>query len=345
MNRELVHCPLRFATAQAYDPALRSPGSLCVERSAEELSLDEPIDASHGNESVAGALSDSAGAARAGFSTRGYRGHLRQPAARRTESGGHCSGPAFRARWIGDLRCGYGRAAVVAFADPPRSLTRSTREPLPPARKLQHTGRYPPVPPCDYRKTERIVREQSTFRRMPRFFRQAAWPVTGRARMHTSMTASRAVCRGLFAALGVVGIVIGTPATAAAPTAADARAFVARAEADLSADADFQNHAAWVQATYINSDTNWINAKIGAESTDRAVRYAKGAAEFDHVQVDEVTARKLYLLKQGLVLPAPSVPGPRKSSPISPRGWIRITPRRSWTTTGGLRLSMTWRSC
>jgi peptidyl-dipeptidase A len=95
----------------------------------------------------------------------------------------------------------------------------------------------------------------------------------------------------------------------AAPTPADAEAFVARAEADLAADTDFQSRAGWVQATYINSDTNWIVAKVGADSIDRAVRYAKEAARFDGVKVDEVTARKLYLLKQSLVLPAASRAG------------------------------------
>ena len=60
MKRELMQCPLRFTTAQAYDPLVSDAGSVWVERSAEEFSLDEPIDASHGNEAVAGALSDSA---------------------------------------------------------------------------------------------------------------------------------------------------------------------------------------------------------------------------------------------------------------------------------------------
>jgi hypothetical protein len=67
MKRELMHCPLRFATAQAYDQALGDPGSLWVERSAEEFSLDEPIDGSHGHQAVAGALSDDAGAAERAF--------------------------------------------------------------------------------------------------------------------------------------------------------------------------------------------------------------------------------------------------------------------------------------
>jgi peptidyl-dipeptidase A len=93
------------------------------------------------------------------------------------------------------------------------------------------------------------------------------------------------------------------------PTSAGAMDFVAKAEADLAQENDYLNHAGWVQATYINSDTNWLLAKANAEVIDRSVRYAKEAARFDHVKVDDVTARKLYLLKQSLVLPASSRPG------------------------------------
>jgi peptidyl-dipeptidase A len=93
------------------------------------------------------------------------------------------------------------------------------------------------------------------------------------------------------------------------PTSAEAIDFVAKAEADLAQENDYLNHAGWVQATYINSDTNWLLAKANAEVIDRSVRYAKEAARFDHVTVDDVTARKLYLLKQSLVLPASSRPG------------------------------------
>jgi peptidyl-dipeptidase A len=93
------------------------------------------------------------------------------------------------------------------------------------------------------------------------------------------------------------------------PTSAEALDFVAKAEADLARENDYLNHAGWVQATYITVDTNWLLAKANAEVIDRAVRYAKEAARFDHVKVDDVTARKLYLLKQSLVLPASSRPG------------------------------------
>jgi len=98
-------------------------------------------------------------------------------------------------------------------------------------------------------------------------------------------------------------------ATHAAPTPAEAVAFVAKAEADLAKESVYDNHAAWVQATFITDDTDWLVAKANAESTDMSVRYAKEAARFDHVKVDDVTRRKLYLLKQALVLPASSKPG------------------------------------
>jgi hypothetical protein len=62
MERELMHCHLRFTTTQAYDPALRDAGIVWVERSAEEFSLDEPtagLNAGlHGERAVAGALTD-----------------------------------------------------------------------------------------------------------------------------------------------------------------------------------------------------------------------------------------------------------------------------------------------
>ena len=93
------------------------------------------------------------------------------------------------------------------------------------------------------------------------------------------------------------------------PTVAEAVAFVAKAEADLAKEAEYYDRAAWVQATDITEDTDWLLAKADAENTALSVRYAKEAARFDHVPVDTVTRRKLYLLKQSLTLPAPSRPG------------------------------------
>ncbi|QUD90784.1 M2 family metallopeptidase [Phenylobacterium montanum] len=98
----------------------------------------------------------------------------------------------------------------------------------------------------------------------------------------------------------------------APPTAAEAKAFVDAAEADLAALSEYGAHAGWVQATYINADSNWLAAKANAENTEAAVKYAKQAARFDHVEVDPVTRRKLYLLEQAVVLPAPARAGAAK---------------------------------
>ena len=98
-------------------------------------------------------------------------------------------------------------------------------------------------------------------------------------------------------------------AQAAAPTPDAATAFVTAAEADLARESAYVNRAAWVQDTDLTDDTSWLAAKANAEQTELSVRYAKAAAAFDHLEVDPVTRRKLYLLEQGLVLPAPSRPG------------------------------------
>ncbi len=114
------------------------------------------------------------------------------------------------------------------------------------------------------------------------------------------------------AVAAVLAVSIGISASGkpqAPPTAAEAVAFVARAEADLAKEQEYQSRAAWVQATYITDDTGWLAAKANAEGTDLGVLYAKEAARFEHVQVDPDTRRKLYLLTQQLVLPASTQPG------------------------------------
>jgi peptidyl-dipeptidase A len=104
-------------------------------------------------------------------------------------------------------------------------------------------------------------------------------------------------------------LAVSTTEGATEPTAAEAVAFVSQVETDLAQESEYLNRAGWVQATYITSDTSWLVAKANAEATDLGVRFAKEATRFDQVKVDEVTRRKLYLIKQALVLPAASRPG------------------------------------
>jgi peptidyl-dipeptidase A len=119
--------------------------------------------------------------------------------------------------------------------------------------------------------------------------------------------------RALLATAAAVAATVFAPqasaAPARAPTAAEARAFVDRAEAELDKLSEYVARASWVQATYITEDTNWLSAKANAELTEASVRLAKEAARFKSVQLDPVTRRKLYLLGQALVIPAPSRPG------------------------------------
>ena len=110
------------------------------------------------------------------------------------------------------------------------------------------------------------------------------------------------------AALALPGLAAAQAPTAA-PTPAEAKAFVDAAEAELMRVGEYAARVAWVQATYITDDTNWLNAKAGAEANALSVKYAKQAARFDQTAVDPVTRRKLYLLKQAIVLPAPERPG------------------------------------
>jgi len=102
-------------------------------------------------------------------------------------------------------------------------------------------------------------------------------------------------------------------ATPAAPTAADADAFVANVEKQYGDYFVYASQVAWINATYITDDTDAVNSKVGAEGTEMGVRFAKGAAKFDEVQgIGYDTRRKLDFLKQGLTLPAPDTPGAAK---------------------------------
>jgi peptidyl-dipeptidase A len=99
-------------------------------------------------------------------------------------------------------------------------------------------------------------------------------------------------------------------AEAAAPTLEQARAFVARAEKELSEFAVVNSRAQWVNATYITDDTDALAAHFGTIGTEMSVRFANEAAKYANVPgLDYDTKRKLDTLRSALVLPAPTTPG------------------------------------
>ncbi len=119
--------------------------------------------------------------------------------------------------------------------------------------------------------------------------------------------------------VAAVPLAAGTSA-AAAPAASEAlphpmtpegaRAFIAEVEKDLFDLSVISGRAQWVNATYINDDTDALAAYFGTIGTEKGVAYAKQAAQYAKVPgLDPDTARKLNILRGSLVLAAPSTPG------------------------------------
>ncbi|MGB3738808.1 MAG: M2 family metallopeptidase [Pontixanthobacter sp.] len=123
----------------------------------------------------------------------------------------------------------------------------------------------------------------------------------------------------LSASLGAMALSIATPAAAESHddasmtfpmTAQGASDWVDMVEQDLF---DFSLEASrvyWVNSTYLNVDTNAMAAQIGAEGTEKSVQYALEAAKYAEVSgLNAEVARKLDMLRNGIVLPAPTADG------------------------------------
>jgi peptidyl-dipeptidase A len=108
-----------------------------------------------------------------------------------------------------------------------------------------------------------------------------------------------------------------TPGTTDAPAAGQypmtpdgARAFVAAVEKDLFDLSVIGSRAAWINATYINDDSDALAAYFGTIGTEKGVKYASDAARYAQVQgLDFDTSRKLNILSGALVLAAPTTEG------------------------------------
>ena len=113
-------------------------------------------------------------------------------------------------------------------------------------------------------------------------------------------------------------------ATPAAPTAADADKFVADAEKVLGDFSVYNAQVQWINNTYITDDTDAVAAKVGAEGTEMAVKYAAEAARYMQAPgLSAETKRKLDILRGGLVLPAPALPAGRRPRPLARPGCRR----------------------
>ena len=102
---------------------------------------------------------------------------------------------------------------------------------------------------------------------------------------------------------------------AAKVTAADAKAFVEAAEAELLELGIELAQTSWIQANFITVDSQAIAARANEAATVATVRLANEAARFNEIDLDGDTRRKLEKLKLALVLPAPTDSG--KSSELA----------------------------
>ncbi len=123
----------------------------------------------------------------------------------------------------------------------------------------------------------------------------------------------------LYTSLAALAIASAAPAAAqnAAPAAATADAaypmtpqgaadWVAMVENEMGDFGVEYARVSWVNSTYITPDTDALAAKYGAQATEMSVRYANDAAKYAQVQgLDADVARKLDILRNGIVMPAP----------------------------------------
>ncbi|USD22667.1 M2 family metallopeptidase [Microbulbifer variabilis] len=109
--------------------------------------------------------------------------------------------------------------------------------------------------------------------------------------------------------MGVAQATAESPAAKNGPlTAEDAKAFLNDAQARLEKMAQEMSHAAWLASTYINLDSQYVEALASERYTTMAVELASEAAKFNDLELDPDTRRQLTMLKQGLVFPAPKDP-------------------------------------
>src|SRR5258708_334186 len=98
------------------------------------------------------------------------------------------------------------------------------------------------------------------------------------------------------------------PIMASGQTAAEAHAFIVKAEKRLFDLNNKASRASWVQENFITDDTEAISADAQQEVLAATTDLALKAARFKDVKLSPVDARKLLLLRLSLTLPAPKDP-------------------------------------
>ncbi|MEE4174527.1 MAG: M2 family metallopeptidase [Xanthomonadales bacterium] len=95
----------------------------------------------------------------------------------------------------------------------------------------------------------------------------------------------------------------------AAKTADDAARFITEVEQWQREYGEYAARVAWVQATNITYDTNWLATRSSAEATRKGVEFANRAKDFNDLELPAEMRRKLEKIKLGVNLPAPTREG------------------------------------
>ncbi len=96
--------------------------------------------------------------------------------------------------------------------------------------------------------------------------------------------------------------------TPAGTSPADAKAFLARVDADILTLGNAASRAGWIQSTYITPDTEAMSAQATGAFVNATTAFAKDAARFQNTQVSGVERRQLELLRTSLTMAAPADP-------------------------------------
>ena len=90
------------------------------------------------------------------------------------------------------------------------------------------------------------------------------------------------------------------------PRVTEAKVFLADAESRLEAAGHELAHASWLAATYINYDSQKVEALAYQRFIELSVDYANSAARFNDLLLEDSDRRKMELLKQVLTFPSPT---------------------------------------
>jgi peptidyl-dipeptidase A len=98
------------------------------------------------------------------------------------------------------------------------------------------------------------------------------------------------------------------PGDAPPATVADAEAFVKRFNEEGFKVSLESAKAAWVQNTYITTDTDWLSSKTRERWLNFQNAMIEQAKRFNHLKLEGDVGRSMMLIKQGVTMPAPNDP-------------------------------------